>query len=83
MKLIPDAKMVDIRIVEVPYPWKGVVPERELGSMENRSFIKLVHEPTHTPFSVDVGSSAFDANQIGRLRAEAKLAFIKVLTGDA
>ena len=83
MKLIPDAKMVDIRIVEVPYLWKGTALEREIGSMDNRSFIKLVHEPTQTPFSVEVGSSEFDANQIARLRAEAKLAFIKVLTGDA
>ncbi len=83
MKLLPDARMVDIRIVEVPYQWRGMVPEREVTNVDNSRFIQLAHEPSGTQYTVEVETSVSEANEVARLRAEAKLAFIKALHGDA
>jgi hypothetical protein len=78
----PDASMVDIRIVEVPYQWKGLAPDREIGSETNDSFIKLEHVPSGTKYSVKVTPTVHDREMVSRSRAKAKLAFIKVLHGD-
>jgi hypothetical protein len=83
MRLQPDAKMVDIRIIEVPYQWKGLAPDREIVSESNSSFIKLEHIPSATQYSVAVGAAVREREEVARLRAEAKLSFIKALRGDA
>lgn len=83
MKLLPDARMVDIRIVEVPHQWRGMVPEREVSNIDNSRFIRLAHEPSGTQYSVEVEATVAEAREAARLRAEAKLAFIKALHGDA
>lgn len=82
MKHVPDAKMVDIRIVEVPHQWKGKMPVQEIGSKENHNFIYLVHQLTGTKFRVEVKPAISDPNEIARQRAEAKLAFIHELIGE-
>lgn len=79
----PDAKMVDIRIVEVPYRWKGMAPDREIISETNTSFIKLKHLPSATEYSVEVDAAVQDRDGVSRSRAQAKLAFMRALSGDA
>jgi hypothetical protein len=82
MKRHRDAKMVDIRIVEVPSQWKGLAPDREVASEGNTRFIKLEHVPSGTKYSVEVGAEIQDREGVARSRAEAKLAFIRALRGD-
>ncbi|WP_255990719.1 hypothetical protein [Chitinolyticbacter albus] len=83
MRLHPNAKMVDIRIVEVPYQWKGMVPARETNSEANSCFIILLHEPSGTQHMVKVDGQVSDTEVIARLRAKAKIEFVKLLLGDA
>lgn len=83
MKRQPDARMVDIQIVEVPHQWKGLVPDREIMSEDNTGVIRLIHQPSGIQHSVQVDTSGLDVMKAARLRAEAKLAFIKLLHGDS
>jgi hypothetical protein len=81
MEPIPDAKIADISIVEVPCQWKGMVPESEIGPEENTSLIRLRHEPSNTYHVVRVRAEDLSADQIAESRAMAKLEFIHILRG--
>ncbi len=76
MEIYPEAKMVVIQIVEVPHQWKGIVPDREIGSSNNSGQIKLVHVPTGVDFVVRVTSYVSNRKEASTLRAQAKLEFI-------
>jgi hypothetical protein len=82
MKHLPNAKIVDIRIVEVPYQWKGKVPRQEIGSEDNRDCICLVHDPSGIEYRVEVELNIEEPQEIAKRRAEAKLAFIHELHGE-
>lgn len=83
LRHIPDARMVDIRIVEVPYQWEGKVPVKEIGSAGNRNVICLVHEPTGITYQVEVDPNISEPQEVARKRAEAKLEFIHQLHGES
>ena len=81
MNIIPGAKMVDIRIVKVPYAWKGLVPKSETATEDNIDKIILVHEPSGTKFEVSASSEQLSRAEVAKRRAEAKLTFIHKLHG--
>lgn len=82
MKIISDAKMVDIKIIEVPYTWKNHVSSLELGSTENIEYIHLIHKPSGTKFSVLVDKNISDCSKIAESRAKAKIIFIHNLRDE-
>ena len=76
--------MVDIRIVEVQIQWRGLAPDREIAANDNCRCIRLEHEPSGVEYSVEIKViNGLGTKDVARLRAEAKLAFIKALHGDA
>jgi hypothetical protein len=83
VKHVPDARMVDIRIVEVPHHWEDKVPAKEIGPEDNRNVICLVHEPTGITYRVEVDPNISEPQVIAKKRAEAKLEFIHQLHGES
>lgn len=82
MKIIPEAKMVDIKILEVPFSWAEYVPVGELVSSKNRGEIRLVHVPSGTLYTVPVPAFVGSAVEATKMRAMAKLRFIHELQGE-
>lgn len=83
METLPDAKMVDIKIVEVPFCWSGFAPDGEIGARENRSEIKLVHIPSGIQYVVQAPESVSNSREAAELRAKAKIRFVHELHGES
>lgn len=83
MEIYPDAKMVDIKIVQVPCGWRGMAPESEIGTSQNQKFITLIHVVSGSEYSVEVPETVADTKEATALRAKAKLRFIHELHGEA
>jgi hypothetical protein len=83
MEIHPDARMVDIKIMQVPCGWRGMAPEREIGSSHNRNLITLIHIVSGTQYSVEVPETVADGKEVAELRAKAKIKFIHELHGQA
>ena len=83
MEVNPNARMVDIKIVEVPYGWFGFAPKSEIKEPGNNSLIKLIHVPSGTTYVVEVPSSVSDGAEAAEYRARAKIAFIHELHGES
>tara|TARA_B100001540_G_scaffold225559_1_gene199750 strand:+ start:61 stop:312 length:252 start_codon:yes stop_codon:yes gene_type:complete len=82
MNLIPSARMVEIRILKVPYSWKGIAPKNETVAEDNIDKIVLVHEPSGTEFVVSANAEPLSKSEVMKCRAEAKLEFIHKLHGE-
>lgn len=83
MEIHPDVKMVDIKIMEVPYSWRGMAPEREIGLSNNRNLIKLIHIISGVQYSVESPEIVTSSREASELRAKAKIKFIHELHGEA
>ena len=83
MEVIPNARMVDLKIVEVPYGWFGFAPKNELNEPGNHNLIKLIHMPSGATYAVEVPTSESDAAETAEYRARAKISFIHELHGES
>lgn len=83
MEIHPDASMVDIKITEVPCGWKGMAPEREIGSLHNRNLIKLTHIVSGIEYTTEVPETVTGSKESAELRAKARIKFIHELHGEA
>lgn len=83
METLPDAKMVDIKIVEVPFCWAGFAPDREIGTRVNKNEIKLVHIPSGIQYVVEAPESVSNSIEAAELRAKARIQFIHELHGES
>ncbi len=83
MESHPNAKMVDIKIMEVPYGWRGLASEGEIGSSLNLNLIKLTHTISGIEYSVEVPETVTGYEESAELRAKAKIKFIHELHGEA
>lgn len=83
MQIHPDARMVDIVIVEVPYGWRGMAPEYETMSSHNCNLIKLTHVISGIHYSVAAPETVSSSKEAAELRAKAKIKFIHELHGES
>jgi hypothetical protein len=83
MDVNPNAKMVDIKILEVPYGWFGFVPKSVATKQENHNLIKLIHLPSGTENSIEVPASVRDKEEAAEYRAKTKISFIHELHGES
>jgi len=78
----PEARMVDIQIIEVPCQCKGLAPSNEIGPADNLSLIMLIHKPTGIQYRFEVEADGLGVAEVAECRAKAKLAFIHELHGE-
>ena len=60
-----------------------MAPESEIGPLQNRKFITLIHVVSGIEYSVEAPTTVADAKEATELRAKAKLKFIQELHGEA
>jgi hypothetical protein len=83
MEIIPNAKMVEIKIVEVPYGWLGFASKNETSEPENHNFINLIHTPSGTKYTYKAPEKVNNSSEAAEYRAKAKITFIHELHGES
>ena len=83
METIPTAKLVEIKIVEVPFQWKELSQNCEYGSEHNRDTVKLIHKPSGTEYSVKINEQVLTGKDVVTIRAKSKLKFMYELLGES